>query len=330
MSEPLPPAIVLTAGLGTRLAPLTYARAKTAVPIAGTPLILRVLAWLAREGVSDVVLNLHHKPETITRVVGYGEAAGVSVRYSWEPTLLGSAGGPRHALPLLGSRFFIVNGDTLTDIPLQALRSSHVQTDALVTLALTRYLAPKRYGGVIVDDNGWIQGFTPPGHGTAHHFVGVQLVEASVFADLPEGKPAATIGGTYDALIARRPHTIHAHAVTASFHDIGTPRDYLTTSLAIAEQEGLGALPVGEGSTIHPTASVLRTAVWDHVEVAEECHVIDCVLADGVRLPRRCRLERQVVVTESGRARTAFQQRMGDLLVAPLSPPVSASNKPVG
>lgn len=288
-----------------------------------------MLAWLAREGVRDVVLNLHHKPETITRVVGYGEAAGVSIRYSWEPALLGSAGGPRHALPLLGSRFFIVNGDTLTDTPLRALQASHVQADALVTLALTQNPAPKRYGGVLVDDDGWIQGFTPPDHGTANHFVGVQLVEASVFADLPEGKPASTIGGTYDALIASRPRTIHAHAVTTRFHDIGTPRDYLATSLAIAEQEGLGALPVGEGSTVHPTASVIRTEVWDHVEVAEECRVIDCVLADGVRLPRRCRLERQVVVAESGRARTAFQRRMGDLLVAPLSPQIGASNKPV-
>ena len=63
MRDPLPPAIVLAAGLGSRLAPLTRTRAKPAVPVAGTPLILRVLAWLGREGVRDVVLTLHHRPE---------------------------------------------------------------------------------------------------------------------------------------------------------------------------------------------------------------------------------------------------------------------------
>src|SRR5918993_5165129 len=123
-------ALVLTAGLGTRLQPLTLARAKAAAPVDGEPLARRTIAWLVSHGVHDLILNLHHKPETITGVVGDGADLGARVRYSWESPVLGSAGGPRHALPLLGAlpdsgsrnsaaaaapTFLIVNGDTLTD-----------------------------------------------------------------------------------------------------------------------------------------------------------------------------------------------------------------------
>src|SRR4051812_32950178 len=103
--------------------PLSDVRAKAAVPVAGEPLVRRSLAWLQSQGVRDVVLNLHHRPETITTIVGDGSDLGVRVRYSWEqPRVLGSAGGPRQALPLIdGSAadpLLIVNGDTLTDVDL--------------------------------------------------------------------------------------------------------------------------------------------------------------------------------------------------------------------
>ena len=135
--RPMPPALVLTAGLGTRLAPLTDVRAKPAVPVAGVPLVTRVLRWLAEQGVTSTVLNLHHRPETITRHVGHGSDVGLHVRYSWESTLLGTAGGARHALDLLGERFFIVNGDTLTDVDLGGLLDAHERADAAVTLAVS-------------------------------------------------------------------------------------------------------------------------------------------------------------------------------------------------
>src|SRR5690348_7023539 len=95
------PALVLTAGLGTRLQPLSAYRAKPALPVAGTPLIARMLRRLREAGVTRVVLNLHHKAESITRVVGDGAAFDIDVRYSWETRVLGSAGGPARALPLL-------------------------------------------------------------------------------------------------------------------------------------------------------------------------------------------------------------------------------------
>ena len=83
-TPPLRHALVLTAGLGTRLRPLTLVRAKPAIPVAGEPLVRRIVRWLAANGVTDVVLNLHHLPATLTSVVGDGSDLGSLVRYSWE------------------------------------------------------------------------------------------------------------------------------------------------------------------------------------------------------------------------------------------------------
>ena len=289
------PALVLTAGFGTRLAPLTNVRAKPAVPVAGVPLVRRVLRWLARQGVQLAVLNLHHKPDTITGVVGHGDEIGIRVRYSWEPTILGSAGGPRQALSLLGHRFFIVNGDTLTDLNLSDLEKTHNRTGADVTLAVTDTPDPTRYGGVAVDAQGFAVGFRPPGQ-SARHFVGVQLAESTVFRDLHPGEPAVTIGGLYDRMIEQGTQRIATHEVTAAFHDMGTPADYLTASLAVGRAEGRDTLPVGDRCRVHPSAVLTRTILWDDVTVAEDCRLTDCIVADGVQLPARTECSRMVVV----------------------------------
>ena len=133
-------ALVLSAGLGTRLRPLTYIRAKAAVPVNGEPLVRRVIRWLAGHGVRDIVVNLHHRPATIAAVLGDGSDLDVRVRYTWEQPVLGSAGGPRRALPLLtdGTRapFLLVNGDTLTDLALTGLIAAHHESGARVTMAV--------------------------------------------------------------------------------------------------------------------------------------------------------------------------------------------------
>src|SRR5712692_6030316 len=180
-------ALVLAAGLGMRLRPLTFARAKPAIPLAGEPLIRRILRWLASHQVTDIVVNLHHLPETIAAAVGDGSDLSVAVRYSWEqPRVLGSAGGPAQALPLVDAGcFFIVNGDTLTSVDLPRLAAAHQKSGARVTLALVPNRQPQRYGGVRVDANGRVVGFVPRGSRIESFlFVGVQLVEADVFRSL--------------------------------------------------------------------------------------------------------------------------------------------------
>jgi mannose-1-phosphate guanylyltransferase len=206
------PALVLTAGLATRLRPLSEVRAKAAMPVAGTPIVARILQWLQRSGIRDVVLNLHHRPESITSIVGDGSQFGLRVRYSWEPIVLGSAGGPRRALPLLdASRFFIINGDTLTDCDLAAVARRHVDTRARVTMAVVDGDV-ERYGGVVVDDEKRVTGFgKPPANKRAYHFIGVQAVDADAFASLPDNEPSETVRMLYPRLIAEDRDAVAIH-----------------------------------------------------------------------------------------------------------------------
>jgi NDP-sugar pyrophosphorylase family protein len=279
-------ALVLTAGLGTRLQPLTSVRAKPAVPVAGTPLVRRILEGLASRGIQEAVLNLHHLPATIARIVGDGGDLGIRVRYSWEqPRVLGGAGGARLALTLLDvSTFFIVNGDTLTDVDLRRLGRTHRNAGALITMALTPNRDFLRYGGVQLDAAGRVTAFVPAGPRArdSFHFVGVQVAEAAAFASLEPGEIANSVGGVYDRLIAQRPGSIAGMVCDASFFDIGTVRDYMDTSRALAAST---ADSIGRATSLDPTARLTRSILWDDVTVGAHAHLEDCIVTDGVAVP---------------------------------------------
>jgi NDP-sugar pyrophosphorylase family protein len=306
------PALVLAAGFGARFHPLSLARAKPAAPVAGLPLVGRILAWLAGHGIREVVINLHHRPETVAAAVGDGADWGVRVRYSWEPRLLGTAGGPCHALPLLDApRFFIVNGDTLTDLDPHALADCHRAAGALVTLALIPNPDPARYGGVLVERDR-VRAFVPPGGvSESFHFIGVQIAEASVFEPLADGRPADSVGELYRTLLAERPGAIAAYVCDAAFEDLGTPADYLRTCLEVARREGRPpAALAGADCRVDPTAHVERTVLWDRVSVGPRAVLVECVVADDVEVPAGAELVRCAVARARGAA--------GDPVIVPL------------
>lgn len=316
-------ALVLAAGYGTRLGPLVARRAKAALPIAGIPLIRRLLAWLARAGIREVVINLHYRPETLTALVGDGTDLGLRVRYSWERDILGTAGGVRRALPLIDApRFFVVNGDTLTDPPLETLLDGHLASGALVTLAVVSHPDPARYGGVLADEMGRVVGFRPRGAGpSGWHFIGVQLVEAAAFSDLPDGRRIDAIPDLYEPLARRQPGAVRILPVQARFFEIGTPRDYLRTVLAVAREEGLEAPPRGMRSRVDPSARLVRTVVWDDVIVGPGCDLADCIVTDGVTVPPGARISGQILLTQDqGRPPASARVVAPGLLAVPLDP----------
>jgi len=309
------PALVLTAGLATRLRPLSLVRAKAAVPVAGQPLVRRILEQLRSAGVSDAVLNLHHLPHTITGVVGDGSDLDMRVRYSWERPILGSAGGPRLAIPLLErSTFLIANGDTLADVDIPSLVADHRRSGALVTLAVTPSPDPKKYGGIVADADGSMTGFTTAGSTEASwHFIGLQVAESDAFASVEAGSLCESVRGLYPALIAARSGSVRVHACTAEFFDIGTPHDYLHTSRLLAQREERVALH-GLRTRIDPTAHVDDSILWDDVEVGARSILRGCIVTDGVRVPDDASwtgvsLRRAVGELEPG------ERRVGDLAV---------------
>ena len=282
------PALVLAAGLGTRLQPLSSVRAKPALPIAGVPLIVRTLQALRAAGIRRVVINLHSCAATITRIVGDGSQFDLDVRYSWETEVLGSAGGPARAMPLLAAdRFLIVNGDMITNVDLRALAERHIETNALVTMAVIGGLPG--YNGVIADDRAIVSGF---GRGAgAYHFIGVQAVNASVFAGLDPAKKSETVHGIYPPLIAARPEAVRVFHSGAEYFDIGSPQDYLDTAITIAKREGQ-PLDRGAGCAIGAGAELVDTILWDRVRIGDGATLTNCIVADDVIVPPRAEFSR--------------------------------------
>lgn len=300
------PALVLAAGLATRLRPLSHVRAKAAVPVAGTPLVHRIIGRLAAAGIRDVVLNLHHLPHTITRLVGDGAHLGVRVRYSWESPVLGSAGGPRHALPLVGARrLAIVNGDTLTDVDPRRVAETHERTGALVTMAVVPNDRPDRYGGVLVGEGGIVTGFTRRGSPEpSYHFIGVQIADAEAFEALHDNTPCESVGALYPELLRSRPGSVRAHVAAAEFFDIGTPGDYLATCLRLAAREGR-PLP---GDTV----------VWDDVVIEPGARLRRSIVADGARVPATADWS-DVTVRPAEGALEPFERREHGLAIGPIA-----------
>lgn len=299
------PALVLAAGFGTRLRPLSTVRAKAALPVAGRPLIARILAQLQAAGVRRVVVNLHHRAESITRIVGDGSAFGLEVRYSWESRVLGSAGGPARALPLLAAdRFFVVNGDTLSSPAYDTLASAHLASGARVTMTV----APadlSKYNAVLADASGIVTGFarrgeTRPGDDgapSAFHFTGVQAMDASALSGVSRDVATESVRDLYPRLIATGPGSVRVLPVSGEFFDIGTAADYLDTVRRLATH-GAGALDTGADPEVSASARVEGSVLWDRVRIGDNAEVIDSVVADEVVIAPGARYHRQAITRD--------------------------------
>jgi mannose-1-phosphate guanylyltransferase len=152
-------AMVLAAGLGTRLRPITRSVPKPMVPVLNRPVMEHILLLLSRQGFAEVVANLHWFPEVIESYFGDGSRCGVKLEYSKERELLGTAGGVRRAESMLGDSFLVISGDALTDIDLAGMQEFHESHDGIATLATRRVSDTSEFGVVITDEEGRIQGF---------------------------------------------------------------------------------------------------------------------------------------------------------------------------
>src|ERR1051325_4923689 len=161
-------AIVLSAGYGTRLWPLTEDRTKPALPILGKPLVGYVAEYLAGYGIDEIVVNLHHRPESVRRALGDGSRFGVKLHYVEEPVILGTSGALDNTREFFDREtFVVVNGKIITDIDLSAALETHRRTNALATLVLLPNTRRQRFSVVEVED-GRIKAFgrMPPDNDT--------------------------------------------------------------------------------------------------------------------------------------------------------------------
>ena len=261
------------AGLGTRLRPLTDVRAKPAIPVAGEPMIRRIVAWLVVAGrrrpraePASSARDADRRGSATAAISARASATrGNSRRSSAAPAVRGSRA------PIVGAdTFLIVNGDTLTDVDLARLAEAHAASGALVTLALVPNREFMRYGGVPLDADGRVTGFVrrgPAAEGlvSLHRRAGGRRPRCSTPSS--PARAASSIGGVYDALIAAQPGAIRGFVSDAAFCDVGTPADYWRTSLAFAAMEGTDGSSAGTGTRIDASAHVHQSILWDDVEV---------------------------------------------------------------
>lgn len=152
-------AMVLAAGLGTRLRPVTWSVPKPMVPVLNRPVMEHILRLVESHDITDVIANLHWFPDTITDHFGNGKDLGIRLSYSFEETLHGTAGGVFKARDFFDDSFLVISGDALTDIDLTAMREYHESHDGIATLATQKVRNTDEFGVVITDDDSRIQGF---------------------------------------------------------------------------------------------------------------------------------------------------------------------------
>ena len=232
-------AMILAAGRGTRLAPLTDTVPKPLVSVAGRPFLEHILQFLRAGGIEQVVLNLHHLGQRIADHLGDGSRFGVTVRYSWEDPILDTGGGIKHAEPLLrGEPFVVVNGDSLLEVRLRDLLAWHEARQGIVTMAVRPDPDAARYGLVEVDQDDRVRRVTgqPPADAGApplrgFMFPGLHVFEPTIFDWMASEGVYSVTRVTYPALIAAGAE-VHAWVTTARWINIDTP-----AALAAADAE---------------------------------------------------------------------------------------------
>jgi len=223
-------AMILAAGLGTRLRPLTHTMPKPLLPVAGTPLIVWNLLLLKRHGFLDVVINLHHLGPMIEQAVGNGSRYGMRVIYSREPVILGTGGGIKQAEPnFSGSPVLILNGDTLVEIDLEALWTFHRQRDAAATLVLRSDPDAERWGLVeLAEDNRIVRitgrGLSEPTLTQPRMFAGIHILHPRLLREVPKGKASSIIDAYVSGI--QRNEIILGYEHQGYWSDIGTPERY--------------------------------------------------------------------------------------------------------
>jgi NDP-sugar pyrophosphorylase family protein len=280
-------AMVLSAGYGTRLWPLTEDRTKPAIPILGKPLVGYVAEYLAGYGFDDIVVNLHHRPESVRAALGDGGRFGVKLQYVEEPEILGTSGALDNARELFKDQTFaVINGKIITDIDLSAALETHRRTQALATLVLIPNIHRERFSVVEARD-GLVTAFGGMPMASAHEptplmFTGIQILEPEIFAFIPRGVFSHSTIDVYPKAIAKG-ERIAAHVGTGRWRELSTLQRYLDISLEMLKERA-EVLSAGTDCVISRAADVCDAILWDNVVVAAGARVRRAVLADDVRI----------------------------------------------
>lgn len=293
-------AMLLAAGYGERLAPLTRDLPKPLLPVLGRPLAPQILTRMAAAGFDEVTINLHHLADTVRKALGDGASLGLrALHFSVEEGgILGTGGGLKNAESLLrgGGTILVRNSDFLADIALDRALADHRASGCLATLVLV----PRRsgYTPVAIDGDRRIVRFGAldgGGETGGWLFTGCHLVEEEVLGLLPSGVPSQIVSDLYVRLARER--RLNAFVHDGLWWEFGTPREYLEGSLAIVDLETADRMRLGEFDPVRPLGEA-RVAEGPGVEISAPGLALSgrLVIGLGARLGEGARLEDTVIM----------------------------------
>ncbi len=299
--------MIMAAGLGTRLRPLTDQIPKPMVPILNRPALYHILRLLAQHEITEVVVNLHYFPDLVTGYLGDGSNLGIDLRYSFEEELLGTAGGVKNNQEFLGDdTFLVLSGDAVTDVDLTGLLAAHRAHGGISTLAVKEVEDPSEYGVVVLGEEHRVQGFQEkPAVEEALSLLcntGMYVFEPAIFDRIPAGE-FYDFGRMVFHELLRDQVPFYVHAIDAYWNDVGGVAAYrqacfdaLTGAVAV-ERPGEEVSPgvwVGPGARLAPGAE-LRAPVLVGPGCTVEAGVVlegpvtlgeGCVIGRGASLAR--------------------------------------------
>jgi NDP-sugar pyrophosphorylase family protein len=296
--------MIVAAGLGTRLRPLTGLRPKPALPVRGLPLVAYQLALLARHGVTEAVVNAHHLPDLLIEAARSHCPPGLELHFSREEELLGSGGGIRRVADFLrgSDPCLILGGDMLLDADLGALVAGHRERNDAFTLLLRRDPRAEQFGSIGVDAAGRVRRigrrFDLGGEQDAGVYVWANVASARALDTLPERESFGHLDDWLAPLLAAGADDVRAEVMDVTdcaWEPVGTPAEYLRANLeppalsyidaeAIARSEGTrfeSDLVIGAGATLGAGARLRRAVVWEGEQVPPGLDASDGVFAGG-------------------------------------------------
>jgi mannose-1-phosphate guanylyltransferase len=314
--------MIMAAGLGTRLRPVTYEMPKPMVPVLNRPVMEHILELLERHGFREVIANLHWFPDLIKGHFGDGSRLGVELSYSEEEELLGTAGGVRNAAGFLGDSFLVISADAVTDVDLGAMRDFHGSHDGIATLATKRVEDTSEFGVVVTGSDGRVQGFQEkPDPAEALSDLancGIYMFDAEIFDYfLPEGQtskvakpddPPGVNDWATDVLPALLESDVpfYSHETDAYWNDIGNLEELRRSNLdAVCGEvdldpgvpERFHGVRAGEGTDVAEVEIESPVVLGAGVEFADGVRIDGpVVIGDGVKIGRGARIADSVLL----------------------------------
>ncbi|MEW6347876.1 MAG: NDP-sugar synthase [Thermodesulfobacteriota bacterium] len=303
-------AMILAAGLGTRLRPLTLEIAKPAIPVLGKPLVVRLVENLLGVGVTAFRLNLHHLPHTIERMFASPPYVELPVSFSYEPNILGTAGGLKANESFFDTDVFLMaNGDIIADFPLHEAIAFHRSRKPAATMILYPQSPPYRHTPIRIDQDFRIRDFKGRASGgdlqpETYVFTGIHVLDPGIFSFIPAGVFHEINDQVYPLLMDAG-HEILGFPVNGYWNDLGDPARYLEATRDLLRFSGRDRYVSGEaevrtgadagGGAVIEAACVLEegarvrdSILWKRVTVKEGVHVSNCIVAADTVVTHNC------------------------------------------